>query len=238
MKKVYISLPISGLQIEIVKQNAQKAAEYLKKAGYEPVTPFEASPNENVSYAHHLGKDVEALLECDAVLFLKGWKYSKGCQLERYAAMIYNKEIILPWNISEDKEFEDIAGEPFRCGDIVTYEDVPTTIGVYLCDNKEKNDNGDRTFRVIFGKTKDEPYYRRDMIFHEKLRLVTTEVQEAFLSSIESYILSLKSDIKYYKNITEESRYPDRLDACDAPSEYRPGRLSDKEENNCNQNKA
>ena len=123
MKKVYISLPISGLKIEEVKQNAEKAAEYLRKAGYEPVSPFDVSPNEDVSYAHHMGKDIEALLECDAVLFLRGWKYSKGCQLERYAAMIYNKEIIFPWKISEEKEFEAITEESYDKYDKSNYPD-------------------------------------------------------------------------------------------------------------------
>lgn len=238
MKKVYISLPISGLKIEKVKQNAEKAAEYLRKAGYEPVTPFDVLPNEDVSYAHHMGKDIEALLKCDAVLFLKGWQFSKGCQLERYAVMVYKKQIVLPWEVSNDKEFEDITGEPFRCGDIVTYDDMDTTVGVFCCDNKEKNDSGERTFSAMFGKTKNEPYYRGSMVYHKKLRLATPKEQDVFLSSVSIHICSLKADIQELNNKLEESRYPDRLDACDVPSEYRPGRLTDKEENNCKQNKA
>lgn len=237
MKKVYISLPISGLKIESVKQNAEKAAEYLRKAGYEPVTPFDVSPNENVSYAHHMGKDVEALLECDAVLFLKGWQYSKGCQLERYAAMIYKKEIILPWEISEDKEFEDITGEPFRSGDIVTYNDIDTTISVFYVKNKETNDSGDKTFYTMLATTENKSYYCGNMIYNNKLRLATDIEKDTLLSSIGIYVRNLKKDLQKLNNRLEESRYPDRLDACDAPSEYRPGRLSDKEENNCNQNK-
>lgn len=237
MKKVYISLPISGLQIEMVKQNAEKAAEYLRKAGYEPVTPFDVSPNEEVSYAHHMGKDIEALLECDAVLFLRGWKYSKGCQLERYAAMIYNKEIILPWEISDDKVFEDITGEPFRCGDIVTYDDMNTTVGVFLCSNVDKNGSKDVTFCTMFGKTKFESYYHGNMIYNKELRLATPEEQNSLLNTVAIHIQNLKAEIQKLNNKPKESRYPDRLDTCDAPSEYRPGRLSDKEENNCNQNK-
>lgn len=237
MKKVYISLPISGLQIEMVKQNAEKAAEYLKKTGYEPVTPFEASPNENVSYAHHLGKNIEALLECDAVLFLKGWEQSKGCQLERYAAMIYKKEIILPWGISNDKEFEIIAGEPFRCGDIITYNDMNTTVGVFLCSNVKENDSKDLTFCTMFGKTKFESYNHVNMVYNKELRLATPKEQDSLLKTVAIHIQSLKTNIQELNNKLKESRYPDRLDACDAPSEYRPGRLSDKEENNCNQNK-
>ena len=89
--KIYISLPISGRKIEEVKAEASELAKLLKQEGHEPVNPFEVSTNENASYAEHMGKDIQALLECDGAFFARGWQKSKGCRLEYLAACIYNK---------------------------------------------------------------------------------------------------------------------------------------------------
>lgn len=36
-----------------------------------------------------MGRDIEALLECDAIFMADGWKFSKGCICERCTAIIY-----------------------------------------------------------------------------------------------------------------------------------------------------
>lgn len=41
-----------------------------------------------------MGRDIEALLECDTVVFCRGWHQSKGCQAEFEIAKIYDKDII------------------------------------------------------------------------------------------------------------------------------------------------
>ena len=40
-----------------------------------------------------MGNDIEALLNCDAVLFMENWRTSKGCRLENAAAEIYDKQV-------------------------------------------------------------------------------------------------------------------------------------------------
>lgn len=90
--KIYISLPISGHNINKVRDMAEKAKEKIKGMGHEPVSPLEVSTDENATYSEHMGKDIAALLECDAVMFVGYWKRSKGCLLEYYAAGIYGKE--------------------------------------------------------------------------------------------------------------------------------------------------
>ena len=44
-------------------------------------------------YSYYMGKDIEALLECDAILRCAGWSNSKGCALESQCAHIYHKTI-------------------------------------------------------------------------------------------------------------------------------------------------
>lgn len=93
-KKAYISLPISNRSCKEIGLNLDKGIKCLRKEGYQVVTPYDASPNANASYAEHMGKDIQALLECDVVLMMPGWEQSQGCQLERSTAVIYGKDII------------------------------------------------------------------------------------------------------------------------------------------------
>lgn len=92
--KVYISLPITGHDIEEVEARCIFAKAVLEKKGHTPVSPLDVSDNPDASYAEHMGRDISALLECDAVVFLDGWEASRGCRLEHAAAEIYGKRII------------------------------------------------------------------------------------------------------------------------------------------------
>ena len=90
--KIYISLPITGHDIEKVEATCIFVSAALEKRGHTPVSPLDISPNPDATYAEHMGNDIEALLLCDAVLFMPGWRESKGCRLEHAAAKIYDKQ--------------------------------------------------------------------------------------------------------------------------------------------------
>lgn len=91
--KIYISIPITGQDIEQVEARLIFAKAVLERKGHTPVSPLDVSDNPDASYAEHMGRDISALLDCDAVVFLDGWEESKGCALEHAAAKIYNKLI-------------------------------------------------------------------------------------------------------------------------------------------------
>lgn len=95
MKKVYISLPISGQNLDDVLKRIQEASELLIAKGYIPVSPLEIQPDLDAPYSILMGNDIAALLESDAVLLLDGWENSKGCRLEKQAAKIYHKPILI-----------------------------------------------------------------------------------------------------------------------------------------------
>lgn len=94
-KKVYISLPITGHNIEDVEKRCKSACELIEQLGFDAVSPLEVSSNPDASYEEHIGRDITALLQCDAVLFLEGWHLSKGCNIEYNTAYIYGKRIIV-----------------------------------------------------------------------------------------------------------------------------------------------
>ena len=58
------------------------------------ITPFDVCSEPDKSYSYYMGKDIEALLECDAIYLCEGWQNSKGCMAEFEVARIYNKQIL------------------------------------------------------------------------------------------------------------------------------------------------
>lgn len=97
MKKYYVSLPISGYDLTERKLCALCAEKDIVEKYPKPlqvITPFTVCPDSDKSYSYFMGKDIEALLECDTVYMCKGWQKSKGCMAEFEVARIYGKEII------------------------------------------------------------------------------------------------------------------------------------------------
>lgn len=94
MKKVYISLPITGCDEAVQRQKAAEIAKQLRDKGYKPLSPFEIYAGEKPTYADYLCCDLRALADCDTVFFCDGWIESRGCRIERNFASEFNKEII------------------------------------------------------------------------------------------------------------------------------------------------
>lgn len=90
--RIYISLPITGRGFDEVCQCVNLAKDAIRKKGNEPVSPIDQDTTKD--YATLMGNDIRELLRCDAVLFLDGWKESRGCLLEHAAARIYEKGAI------------------------------------------------------------------------------------------------------------------------------------------------
>lgn len=94
-KRLYVSLPITGKDLEKVKRHAKKVKGIWEERGYNVVTPFELVEEDNGErdpldyYAYCMGKCVEALLMCDGIVMCKGCFDSKGCRTEYSVAEIY-----------------------------------------------------------------------------------------------------------------------------------------------------
>lgn len=120
-RAIYIAGPMRGLP----KYNFpafDAAAEQLYNQGWEPVNPAELDralgydPEEapkdwdwdsvppELRLKEIVKKDLEALLQCDAVYMLKGWEKSKGAKAELAVALWLDLEVIFE---GEQTEFND-----------------------------------------------------------------------------------------------------------------------------------
>lgn len=95
-KKIYISLPITGRDFDEVESEILYVSGVLEMKGYRVVTPidFDVNPDLDKPYHELLGNDIKALMECDMICLCPGWEKSKGCQLEHFAAKLWDKEIM------------------------------------------------------------------------------------------------------------------------------------------------
>ena len=77
--KIYISLPITGYDLQECKSYAERLKKHLQLINpqAEIVTPFDVNPDQELSCAEYMGNDIAALLTSDAVYFCKGWYKSR-----------------------------------------------------------------------------------------------------------------------------------------------------------------
>lgn len=110
-KKLYISLPISGRNLDDVIKRANHLRDSVVSEYYEAVTPFDICPDSTRPYSELMGRDIAGLLECDAILFDNDWNTSKGCRTEMAVAQIYGIPI---YHISNDEFEEDTENRLHR----------------------------------------------------------------------------------------------------------------------------
>lgn len=95
MKKIYVSIPITGENYKDQSNHAFIVATNLAQKGYDVVTPFDLIKEPNTPYHTAMGACIATLLECDAIYMCMGWTKSKGCKMELQAALIYDKTVMM-----------------------------------------------------------------------------------------------------------------------------------------------
>lgn len=81
-KKVYISGPIAGYELEERHLAFLKVQHMLEEKGFEPVNPFDNGLPVDAHWRQHMRADIAMLLQCDYIYMMPGWELSKGCKLE------------------------------------------------------------------------------------------------------------------------------------------------------------
>lgn len=88
----YIAGPMTGLP-DFNYPAFQAAAEQLRAAGVDVKSPTEVSNDQapdnytaEKPYGYYLRRSLRMLLDCDEMVLLPGWEYSRGATLEREIA--------------------------------------------------------------------------------------------------------------------------------------------------------
>lgn len=95
MSKLYLSGPITGLEIDEARERFAAAQELMESQGWEVVNPMDNGVPVEAAWEVHLAADIMALLGCKAVAMLPGWEASRGARLEHALAKKIGMRIII-----------------------------------------------------------------------------------------------------------------------------------------------
>ena len=98
MKRVYISGPISGHNLEERRNAFRQAQLMLEAQGYETFNPMENGLPPDATTHEHMHRDLAELTREDkpyhAIYLLHRWTHSKGCQVEFAVATAIGLKVI------------------------------------------------------------------------------------------------------------------------------------------------
>lgn len=96
MKKLFVSLPMSGLPVETIRKR-----QYYYKRLTELYLDEEVEFIDTIVNTHDerdrigcLGESISKMSKADIVFLGKGWQYSNGCQVEEKVASVYGLYIL------------------------------------------------------------------------------------------------------------------------------------------------
>lgn len=135
MKRMYLSLPISGRELDAVKERVKYIKEIFISDEYELVSPFDICPDSTLPYNELMGRDIAGLMECDAILLDFDWNESKGCRTELAVAEIYGKRV---YRLLENKVCESLDKQRFT----LELNKRQLEILSDACDNHSRNMSG------------------------------------------------------------------------------------------------
>lgn len=93
MKKIYISGPITGYDLEERMKTFQDAENFLSNK-YAVVNPLKNGLPRSASYCQQMRMDIRLMMDCDEIAFLHGWEKSPGCQLEANIAAVVGMDTL------------------------------------------------------------------------------------------------------------------------------------------------
>ena len=100
-KRIYISGPISGHDLEERRKAFKETQLMLHTQGYEPVNPMENGLPDDATTREHMRRDIEMLMTCDMIYMMRRWTHSKGCKVEFDVATAIGLEVYF----EETREF-------------------------------------------------------------------------------------------------------------------------------------
>lgn len=92
--KIYISGPITGRDIDQAREHFARAQLRIEELGHEAVNPFDNGLGPAYSWRENMVKDIDMLMQCDAICLLDGWQTSRGARIEHNIATELNLAIM------------------------------------------------------------------------------------------------------------------------------------------------
>lgn len=92
--RIYLSLPISGYDLQERIDTAMQMEVKLRGLGYDVFNPLGDGWINGLSTYEYMKHDLKSLINCDCVLFMHGFNRSAGCHTELCVAMACGLEII------------------------------------------------------------------------------------------------------------------------------------------------
>ena len=163
--KVYVQVPVTGREWKEALREADALSEKVVAAGHEAVNPLRLMDNgqsgapETIApsaseTARAMGRSVEALLGCDALLLHPAAadtkecptevRYSKGCRTEALAAITYGLRVL---TLSEEGRLEEDTTRFHRAGVVMRSLGMVSDGYLAFVDHR-----GERSGSAIFGK--------------------------------------------------------------------------------------
>jgi len=93
--RIYISGKITGVPIEEAITWFNYHSNYIGNKGHQTVNPMALPHKHNQSWESFMKEDIAALMGCDGIYMIHGWKKSKGARLEYELAERLGIEIFL-----------------------------------------------------------------------------------------------------------------------------------------------
>ena len=105
-KKIYISGPISGHDIEERRAAFSAVERMLREEGLEVVNPLKVAFPEDCTHEQYMRVDIALLIGCDYIYLMKGWDESLGASTESVVAYSAGIEVYANENYLNDKNEE------------------------------------------------------------------------------------------------------------------------------------
>lgn len=93
-KRVYISGPIGGYDMEERHEAFGRVKEMLMELGYVPISPMDNGLPDDSTREEHMNVDLALLMTCEYIYLMWGWTDSKGAVLETLVARQLGIEVL------------------------------------------------------------------------------------------------------------------------------------------------
>lgn len=105
-KRAYLSGAITGIPYFLMVKKFREAQQELEAEGWEVVSPLDNGLPVESSWGTHLGRDLDMLATCDAIILLPCWINSTGAIMEKYFAHLKGIKV-LAYNKPKKSKLQD-----------------------------------------------------------------------------------------------------------------------------------